>query len=122
MNLPTDDSTALLLHNPRCSKSRATKALLEERGIAHETREYLQHPLGTEELAELARRLGQPAIEWTRTREAAFQEAGLAADSPDAAVFTAMLAHPILMERPIVVRGRRAAIGRPPENVLALFE
>ena len=122
MSLPTDDQTVLLLHNPRCSKSRATLALLEERGIAHETREYLEHPLGAEELAELAVRLGKPAIAWTRTRETAFAEAGLAADASDADVFAAMAAHPILMERPIVVRGQRAAIGRPPEGVLALFE
>jgi len=122
MALPKDPQTTLLLHNPRCSKSRQTLALLEERGIPFEVQLYLEDPLSTHELEDLGQRLGRPVIEWTRTQEAAFTEAGLTKDSPSIQIFGAMLAAPILMERPIVVRGDRAVIGRPPEAVLALFD
>lgn len=122
MSLPSSEDEVLLLHNPKCSKSRATLALLEERGIAFETRLYLEEPLAVDELAELGRRLGRPAIEFTRTKQAEFGEAGLAKDSAAEAILSAIAAAPILMERPVVVRGARAAIGRPPEDVLALFD
>jgi arsenate reductase len=110
------------LHNPRCSKSRATLALLEERGVSFETRLYLEDPLDTQELGELGQRLGRPILEWTRKKEGAFGAAGLSKDSGDAEVREAMQAAPILMERPIVIRGDRAAIGRPPEDVLTLLD
>lgn len=116
-----DDDTLVLLHNPRCSKSRAARALLEERGVAFEERRYLDDPLSREELAELCQRLDRPAREWLRRGEDAYREAGLDADASDAAVLAAMAAHPILIERPIAVRGRRAVVGRPPENVLELL-
>ena len=121
MALPEGDEI-LLLHNPKCSKSRATLALLEERGVAFETRLYLEAPLDESELAELGRRLGRSPLEYTRTKQAEFAEAGLSSDSDDAAVLAAMARTPILMERPVVVRGERAAIGRPPEDVLALLD
>ena len=121
MKLPENDGQVLLLHNPRCSKSRATHALLEEKGIAFETREYLNAPLSREELDEVGRRLGRGPREWTRAKEAAWAEAGLDGDASDDAILDAVVAQPVLMERPIVVRGDRAAIGRPPEDVLALF-
>jgi arsenate reductase len=119
MTLPADDSV-LLLHNPRCSKSRAAKALLEERGTAFTLRLYLDEPLSRAELEELARRLGRPAREWVRRGEAAFREAGLA-DADDAKLLEAIAAHPILLERPILVRGERAVVGRPPEDILQLL-
>jgi len=121
MALPTSDDSLVLLHNPRCSKSRATKALLEERGVAFEERLYLDAPLGREELEDLAARLGKPANEWVRRGEGAFAEAGLDQSASADAILDAMAAHPILMERPILVRGQKAAIGRPPEEVLALL-
>lgn len=121
MGLPSSDDEILLLHNPRCSKSRATLALLEERGVDFETRLYLEDPLDEAELRELGRRLGRPVIEFTRTKQAEFAAASLAKDTDEDALLAAMAETPILMERPVVVRGERAAIGRPPEDVLALL-
>jgi len=122
MTLPETDADVLLLHNPRCSKSRATAALLEERGIAYTERRYLEDPLSEDELAELERRLDRPLGEWIRRKERAFAELGLDAASDEGALRSAVAREPILMERPIVVRGRRARIGRPPGDVLDLFD
>jgi arsenate reductase len=120
MSLPTDE-TPLLLHNPRCSKSRAALALLEERGLPFVERRYLDEPLSREELDALRARLGRPPGEWVRKGEDAFAEAGLDASADEAAILDAMAAHPILIERPILVRGARAVVGRPPERVLELL-
>jgi arsenate reductase len=122
MALPTSDDQILLLHNPKCSKSRATLALLEEKGAVFETRRYLENPLDRKELEELGRRLDAPALAFTRTHQAEFEAAGLTKDSPAPAILEAMVAAPILMERPIVIRGQRAAIGRPPEQVLSILD
>ena len=111
----------VLLHNPRCSKSRAAHALLEERGVAFEERRYLEEPLSRAELEELSRRLGRPPGEWVRRGEDAYTEAGLDASSEASALLDAMAAHPILMERPIAVHADRAVVGRPPESVLELL-
>ena len=121
MSLPAADDQILLLHNPRCSKSRAVHALLEQAGKPFVERRYLDDPLDEAELREVGRRLGRPVGEWLRRGEAAFAEAGLAPDSSEAAVYAAMARHPILIERPIVVRGRRALVGRPPECVRELL-
>ncbi|MBW2241163.1 MAG: arsenate reductase family protein [Deltaproteobacteria bacterium] len=121
MSFPTSDDELLLLHNSRCSKCRASKALLEERGVAFSERFYLDEPLSKEELEELATRLGKPATEWVRRKEDAFAVAGLTDDSNADAILDAMAAHPILVERPILVRGQRAVIGRPPEDILDLL-
>ena len=111
----------LLLHNPSCSKSRAARALLEERGVDFEERRYLEDPLSREELEELCGLLARPVSEWVRRGEAAFAEAGLSAGSGDSALLEAIALHPILLERPIAVRRGRAVVGRPPENVLLLL-
>ncbi len=111
----------VLLHNPRCSKSRAARALLEERGATFTERRYLDDPLSRQELAELRKRLGREPAEWVRKGEDAFAAAGLSADSGEEALLDAMAAHPILMERPIAIAGSRAVVGRPPENVLDLL-
>jgi arsenate reductase len=111
----------LLLHNPRCSKSRAAKALLEQRGARFELRLYLEAPLSRAELTELRRRLARPAREWVRRGEPAFSAVGLGPESDDDAVLAAIAEHPELLERPILVRGERAVVGRPPENVLDLL-
>lgn len=121
LKLPTSDDEILLLHNPKCSKSRATLGLLEERGVAFKTRLYLENPLGHKELADLGQRLGKSALEFTRSKQAEFANATLDASSSEAEIFAAMEAEPILMERPILIRGDRAAIGRPPEDVLLLL-
>lgn len=121
MPLPRSDDEILLLHNPRCSKSRALRALLEERGVAFEERRYLEDPLDRDELAELHGRLGRPVLEWTRSGEPAFGEAGLEARASDEELLDALAAHPILLERPVLVRGRHAVVGRPPEKALELL-
>lgn len=116
------DAGTVILHNPRCSKSRDAIAILEERGIAFRERRYLEQPLSRAELEDLARRLGKPPSEWVRRKEAAFRAAGLDASSPDEAVLDAMVAHPILIERPILIRGPRAVVGRPPGRILELLD
>lgn len=118
--LPASGEAPLLLHNPRCSKSRAARALLEERGACFRERRYLEEPLSRAELDELARRLGRPAREWARAGEAVWKEAGLGSEPEEAAILDAMARHPILVERPILVTAERAVVGRPPEKVLEL--
>jgi arsenate reductase len=116
-----NDDEIVLLHNPRCSKCRAAHALLSERGVAFRERLYLEDPLTRDELEDLGRRLGRPPGAWVRVGEGAYAEAGLDDGSTEAALLDAMAAHPILVERPIAIRGRRAVVGRPPENVLELL-
>lgn len=122
MSLPKSSDETVLLHNPRCSKSRATLALLEEHEASFEVREYLNDPLGRDELVDLAQRLGKPLAEWVRRKEEPFVASGLDAQSDTEALIDLVVAHPICMERPIVIRGDRAAIGRPPEDVLGLLD
>lgn len=121
MSMPESDDQLLLLHNPRCSKSRATLALLEEKGVSFEVREYLQDPLSRDELKALSERLDRPVSGFVRRGETAFAEAGCDADSSDDEILDAVASAPILLERPILIRGSRAAIGRPPEDVLELL-
>jgi arsenate reductase len=122
MALPTSDDEVVLLYNPRCSKSRATKSLLEEQGIPFTERRYLEEPLSVDELKELGQRLERPAREWVRMGERAFAAAGLDGSTAEHVLFEAVAADPMLMERPIVIRGARAKVGRPPNGVLELFE
>ena len=122
MSLPENDDQLLLLHNPRCSKSRAAKALLDERSVEYVERLYLDAPLSIEELTELGSRLGKPAGLWMRTKETAFSEAGLSANSSEQELLNGIEKFPVLMERPILVRGQRAAIGRPIDQIEALLE
>lgn len=109
----TEGDEILLLHNPRCSKSRGLWAALEERGVEFRERRYLEQPLRGEELDELVRRLGLPLVELVRLGEAQAKEAGLSRSSSDGELRAALLAHPELLQRPVLVRGQRAAIGRP---------
>jgi arsenate reductase len=113
---------AKIYHNPRCSKSRATLALLEERGVDPEVVEYLKTPPTADELRELLAKLGLKARDVIRKGEPEFKESGVSLDAPEDRLIELMAAHPILIERPIVVVGRRARLGRPPEQVLELFE
>ena len=111
-----------IYHNPRCSKSRQTLALLRERGIEPEIVEYLKTPPDAGTLRTLLARLGLDARGLMRRREKAYRENGL--DDPaldEDALIAAMAANPVLIERPIVVSGDRAALGRPPENALAIL-
>ncbi len=113
--------TTTIWHNPRCSKSRETLALLQSNGIAPEVRLYLQDPPDDAEIRAALAALGQPAIALARTGDTAFHAAGLTKDSPEDILIAAMAANPALIERPLVLHGPKAALGRPPEAVLALF-
>lgn len=108
-------------HNPRCAKSRAALAILQAHELPLRVVEYLKEPLTRAELAGLRKKLGGSPAQWIRKGEAAFKEAGLGPHSSDEQLLDAMAKHPILMERPIVVRGSRAVVGRPPERVLELI-
>ncbi|MBO9435861.1 arsenate reductase (glutaredoxin) [Ruegeria sp. R13_0] len=108
-------------HNPRCSKSRMGLALLEERGAEIEVRKYLENAPSVEELQAAQSLLDLPAIKMMRTGEKRFKELGLSKDAPDMELIQAMAANPILIERPLAISDGKAAIGRPPENLLALL-
>ncbi len=110
-----------MYHNPRCSKSRAALALLEERQLAPQLLLYLDTPPAADTLRSLAAQLGIGPRAMMRTGESAYSELALAQASDDA-LFAAMAEHPRLIERPILSDGTRAVIGRPPENVLALID
>lgn len=111
-----------IYHNPRCSKSRATLALVRERGIKPQIIAYLGTPPDARTLESLLKKLGMKPRELLRTKEAAYKVNRL--DRPqltDAEILGAMVRHPVLIERPIVVAGSRAVIGRPPERVLEVM-
>ncbi len=111
-----------IYHNNRCSKSRATLALVRERGGNVEVINYLDTPPAAAELALLLKQLSMSARELLRTGEDEYQSLGLADPSlDDDALIAAMINHPKLIERPIVVANGKAAIGRPPEAVLAIL-
>jgi arsenate reductase len=111
-----------IFHNPRCSKSRATLSLLEERGIDPVIRLYLQDPPDAAELGDILALLGKSPRELMRKGEAEYKEQGLADDNlDDAALIAAMCATPRLIERPIVLAQGKAAVGRPPESVLDIL-
>ncbi len=114
-------SAVIIYHNPRCSKSRNTLALLQDKGVQPQIILYLETPLTTEEIAELLQKLGLTAGQLVRRGEAEYKACGLGKDSSDEEILAAMCRYPQLIERPIVVSGDRAVLGRPPENVLKLI-
>ena len=111
-----------IYHNPRCSKSRATLALLQQRGVEPEVVEYLKTPPDRETLTALLRQLGIGPRELLRKGEAEYRELNLSDPAlSDDALIAAMVEHPKLIERPIVVAGGQARVGRPPERVLEIL-
>ncbi|EEE38283.1 arsenate reductase [Rhodobacteraceae bacterium KLH11] len=108
-------------HNPRCSKSRAGLALLQEHGAEVNLRKYLEDAPTADEIRKVLSLLGVSPIAMMRTGEKLFRELGLTKSSSDDALIQAMAEHPILIERPLAIAGDKAAIGRPPENVLELL-
>ncbi|MCB1937696.1 MAG: arsenate reductase (glutaredoxin) [Rhodocyclaceae bacterium] len=114
--------TITLYHNPRCSKSRAALALLQENGVEPEIVLYLETPPSRERIATLVAALGIEPKALVRTGEDVFKTEfkGKALDADG--WLNALASHPRLIERPIAVRGKRAVIGRPPENVLSLLD
>lgn len=111
-----------LYHNPRCSKSRSALQLLEERGLNPNIVRYLETPLSAAELHELLRKLGIRARQLLRTGEDEYKALGL--DDPeltDEQLIAAMVSQPKLIERPILVAGDKAVVGRPPESILEIL-
>jgi arsenate reductase len=112
----------VVYHNPRCSKSRATLALLAEHGIEPVVIEYLKTPLSAAEIKALLGKLKLTPGELVRKSEDLYKETFGDKTPTDAQLIAAMAKHPVLIERPIVVQGERAALGRPPENILQLIK
>ena len=115
--------TVTIWHNPRCSKSRQTLELLKSNGVEPAVREYLKAPPSKAEVEKLVAMVGGDPRELIRDGEAEFKALKLKkADLTKAQIVDAIAAHPVLLQRPIVVTGARAAIGRPPEAVLPLLK
>ncbi len=110
-----------IYHNPHCSKSRATMALLEERNVHPDIIEYLKNPPSENELARLLAMLGKGPEELMRKGEDEYRQYIKGRDLPREEKIRLMVEHPILIERPIVVSNGKAAIGRPPESVLEIL-
>ena len=116
-----DRDALTIYHNPKCSKSRETLALIRDSGIEPRVVEYLKTPPGPAEIATIARKLGVRPAELLRTTENVFREKYGDKALGDKEAIAAMVADPILLQRPIVVRGEQAVIGRPPDNARKLL-
>jgi arsenate reductase len=112
----------VIYHNPRCSKSRQTLQLLNEHGVEPKVIEYLKTPPTAQELQAIVAKLGIKPEQLVRKGEDVYKEKFAGKTLTDTQWIEALAANPILIERPIVVKGDKGAIGRPPENVLALIE
>lgn len=108
-------------HNPRCSKSRQTLGLLKENGFEPTVHEYLKDAPDRTLILQALVKLGMSAHDLIRTGESVYKELGLSKETPDKVLVQAMHEHPILIERPIVFANDKAAIGRPPEQVLDIL-
>ncbi len=115
-------SNIQIWHNPKCSKSRATLKLLEERGVDLEIIKYLETPHTKEDIKNLLSILNITPRELMRTKEDIYKELNLKDEKSDEKLIEAMIKHPKLIERPIVIRNQKAAIGRPIENIIELLE
>lgn len=111
-----------IYHNPRCSKSRQTLSLIEEKNKEIEIIEYLKTPATVEELESILEKLGIKAIDLVRKKEKIWIEDYKGRDLTDKKIIEAMVENPKIMERPIVIDGNKAIIGRPPENVLTFMD
>ena len=114
--------TVKIFHNPRCSKSRETLALLEENAVSPEIVEYLKDVPSAQDIKQLLSLLNfDSARQLMRTKETIYKELNLKEETSEDALIDAMVANPKLIERPIVINNGKAAIGRPPESVLAII-
>lgn len=111
-----------IYHNPRCGKSRQTLALIRENDIEPDIIEYLKTPPNASELEKMISQLGIAPHDLIRKGEAVYKEKYKGKNLSDKEWIKAMVDHPILIERPIVIKGSRAIVGRPPENVISLFD
>ncbi len=109
--------TVTIYHNPRCSKSRQTLALIEDRGIKPEINRYQDNPPSNQELKRIIGMLGGSVHDLIRSDERDYAELGLSPDHDDDTLLTAMTRHPRLIQRPIVIVEGQARIGRPPEQI-----
>ena len=114
-------SDITIWHNPRCGKSRDAFNLLVEKGIEANVVKYLNETPSREELKEVLVKLGMQPRELMRTKEKVYKELNLANETSDEALIDAMIANPKLIERPIVIKGNKAVIGRPIENIINLI-
>ncbi|MDA1331129.1 MAG: arsenate reductase (glutaredoxin) [Proteobacteria bacterium] len=110
-----------IYHNPRCSKSRNALTILQEQGVQPLVIEYLKNPPDAAQISSLCLKLGIKPEQLIRKGESIFKEHYSGENMSDAASIQAMVKHPILIERPIIVCGKKAVIGRPPENVLLIL-
>ena len=110
-----------IYHNPRCSKSRQTLALLEERDLELRIVPYLESPPSKNELADIVKMLGVAAADIVRTGEDEYKDSGLTANSSENDILDAIVTTPKLMQRPIVICRNQARVGRPPESVLKIL-
>ncbi|MGY8950813.1 MAG: arsenate reductase (glutaredoxin) [Flavobacteriales bacterium] len=111
-----------IYHNPRCSKSRQTLSLIEGKNKKVEIIEYLETPATVEEIESILEKLGIKAIDLVRKKEKIWIEDYKGRDLTDKKIIEAMVENPKIMERPIVIDGNKAIIGRPPENVLTFMD
>lgn len=123
MSLPSDMSSITIWHNPRCSKSRQTLQLIRDQGVEPTIVEYLKTPPSTAELSNALEQLGLQPRELMRKKEGVYKELSLGDEGLSRTkLIAAMVDNPVLIERPLVFRGKRAVLGRPPENVLELLD
>jgi arsenate reductase len=111
--------TVTIYHNPHCSKSRRTLALLREKGIEPQIVEYLANPLDEQTIADVVNKLGVPVAQLIRAQE--YAQLKLPDTDDDSELIARMAAHPEIIQRPIVLRGEQARLGRPPEAVLEIL-
>lgn len=116
-------SSITIWHNPRCSKSRQTLQLIRDQGVEPTIVEYLKTPPSTAELSNALEQLGLQPRELMRKKEGVYKELSLGDEGLSRTkLIAAMVDNPVLIERPLVFRGKRAVLGRPPENVLELLD
>jgi arsenate reductase len=111
----------IIYHNPRCSKSRATLALLQEKGIEPKIIQYLETPPSEGELDSILNKLGKQPEDLMRTGEDEYKEHVKGKDLSRAEAIALMVQYPRIIERPVVINGDKAAVGRPPESVLDIL-
>jgi len=114
-------STYTIWHNPRCSKSRQELQILEEKGAEVEVFKYLDHTQSIDDIKGLLKKLDMSARELMRTTEDDYKALNLKDEKDEEKLIEAMVSHPKLIQRAIVIKGDRAVLGRPPEKVLELF-
>jgi len=111
----------IIYHNPRCRKSRETLEIIRSKGVEPEIVEYLKEPLSVDQLTDLIDKLGIDPSELLRKGEAIYKEEFKGKELSEEEWIYAMAEYPVLMERPVVVKGNKAVLGRPPENVNELL-